>query len=123
MKKKILIIDDDADFAESLSTWLQAAGHQVEHASNADAGIAIARADRPDVILCDVMMQERTEGFFAVQRLRQTPGLEQTRILVISSVYQAVPEFKVPPDRKWLPHDGFLQKPVNAEQLLKLVEA
>lgn len=121
--KKILIIDDDADFADSIATFLRLHGHQVEWAENGTEGVAKAAAEKPDVILCDVMMRERTEGFFTVQQLRHTPGVENARIFVVSSVYAGVPGFKVEPDASWMAHDEFIAKPVDPEALLVKIRA
>jgi CheY-like chemotaxis protein len=120
--KRVLIIDDDADFSESVATLLQHSGYQVLRAGNGDEGVALAAAEKPDVILCDIVMKERTEGFFAIQRLRRTPGVENTPILVISSVYEALPFFTVKPDASWLGHNAFLRKPVDPNALLQMVE-
>jgi CheY-like chemotaxis protein len=121
VKKKILIIDDDIDFTESITTFLELNGYIVFQAADADEGVKLAAAEKPDVILCDVMMRERTEGFFAVQRLRRTPGLEHTRIFMVSSVYAAVPSFRIGPDRSWLAHDEFIEKPVDPRVLLEKI--
>lgn len=121
--KRILIIDDDPDFAESVATLLKHSGHQVLRARDGNEGVTMAAAEKPDVILCDVMMKERTEGFFTIQTLRRTPGVEDTPILVISSVYEALPFFKAPPERSWLNHDAFMRKPINPDALLQMVEA
>lgn len=121
--KKVLIIDDDTDFAESVMTLLKHSGYRVLRARDGEEGLTLAAAEKPDVILCDVMMKERTEGFFTIQSLRRTPGIEDTPILVISSVYDSLPFFKAPPERSWLNHDAFLRKPINPEALLEMVEA
>jgi CheY-like chemotaxis protein len=121
--KKVLIIDDDADFAASVSALLQHSGHYVLRARDGTEGVAMAAAEKPDVILCDVMMRERTEGFFTIQTLRRTPGLEDTPILVISSIYETLPFFTAPPERSWLHHDAFLRKPINPDTLLEMVQA
>lgn len=120
--KTILIIDDDVDFAESIATFLELHGYGVWRARDGDEGVAMASLKRPDLILCDIMMKERTEGFFTVQRLRRTPGVEQTPIVMVSSVYAAVPEFQTPPDAKWLGHNEFLAKPLDPDQLLASIE-
>jgi CheY-like chemotaxis protein len=121
-KKKVLIIDDDVDFTESIATLLGLSGYHVFKALDADEGLRVASAEKPDVILCDVIMRERTEGFFAVQRLRRTAGLEQTPIFVVSSVYANEPSFKVEPDQSWLSYDEFIAKPVDPRELLRKIE-
>jgi CheY-like chemotaxis protein len=122
VKKKVLIIDDDVDFIESIATFLELSGYAVLKARDADEGVKLATAEKPNVILCDVMMRERTEGFFAVQRLRHTPGLEQTPIFMVSSVYATVPSFRIEPDKSWLAHDEFIEKPVDPRALLEKIE-
>jgi CheY-like chemotaxis protein len=66
----------------------------------------------------DVMMEERTAGFFAIQEIRRDPEIAGTPILVTSSIYGAIPGFRVSPDAGWLRHDGFLAKPVDLDALL-----
>jgi DNA-binding response OmpR family regulator len=123
MSRKVLIIDDDADFTESVSVFLQLHGFQVISASNSREGLRLARAEAPDLILLDVVMDERTEGFFALQQLRRTPGLERTPVFVVSSIYSSVPGFGVNPEKSWLKHDDFIAKPVDLPHLVELIEA
>ncbi len=117
----ILIVDDDADFLESLSSFLEANRYRVIKASSGADGVVKARLERPDLVIMDVIMGERTEGFFAVQELRHTPGLEHVPIFVLTSLYTQEPGFKVAPDAAWMAHDEFLAKPVNLYELLEKV--
>jgi DNA-binding response OmpR family regulator len=120
---KVLLIDDDVDFSESIATFLTIHGHTVMQARDATQGVALAAAERPDIILCDIMMRERTEGFFAVQQLRRTPGIERTPIFVISSVYADIPVFRIEPHASWLGHDEFIAKPIDPADLLRRIES
>ncbi len=115
---RILVVDDDRDFAEALGTLLTRHGYEVLWAQDGREGVLRARREHPDLILVDVMMDERTEGFFVVQELRRAPELHGVPIFVVSAVYQKAPEFQVAPDRKWLGHDAFFQKPVDTDALL-----
>jgi DNA-binding response OmpR family regulator len=118
---RILVVDDDRDFVEAVRTLLSHAGYEVLTAHDGRAGVARARDARPDLIMVDIMMDERTEGFFTVQELRRAPELAGTPIIVVSAVYDRVPEFTIPPDRSWLAHDAFLPKPVAPDTLLARV--
>ena len=118
----ILIVDDDPDFRESLGSFLEARGHRVVGASNSDEGIELAHAFRPDAIVMDVMMGERTEGFFAIQELRRTPGLTEIPVFAVSAIYSAAGDFDIPPDPGWLAHDEFFRKPVDFDELLRRIE-
>jgi CheY-like chemotaxis protein len=123
LKNKILIVDDDADFAEALSSFLEANGYQVIQARDGSEGLRLAKTQRPDLILMDVIMRERTEGFFTIQEIRHTPGLENTPVFVLSSIYSQVPGFRVTPEASWLSHDEFFAKPVDPPQLLEKIRS
>ncbi len=115
---RILVVDDDRDFVQALTALLERHGYEVLCAYDGRTGVLRARREAPDLILVDVMMDERTEGFFVVQELRRVPELEGVPIFVVSAVYEQVPEFQVPPDRAWLPYDAFFRKPIDPEALL-----
>ena len=116
--RTILIIDDDPDFVAATEHLLESCGHAVRTAADGRQGYELARTIAPDLILLDVMMTERTEGFFTLERIRQTPALERTPVIVISSIYTEYPSFRVDPDAGWLPADLFLAKPVDPARLV-----
>lgn len=120
---RILIVDDDPDFTESLACFLEARGHLVMRASDSDQGIALARTWRPEAIVMDVMMRERTEGFFAIQEIRRLPGLDDVPVFAVSAIYTAEPVFTIAPDTGWLAHDEFFRKPVDFDDLALHIEA
>ena len=116
--KKILIIDDDRDYVSAITSLLESAGYRVRTAPNGREGVQVARVYQPDLILLDVMMTERTEGFFTLQEVRRIPVLNRTPVIVISSIYTDQPIFRVSPEAGWLPADLFLPKPVEPARLL-----
>jgi CheY-like chemotaxis protein len=67
------------------------------------------------------MMTERTEGFFTLNRIRATPAVAETPVIVVSSIYVEHPRFRVDPEAGWLPADLFLPKPVDPSRLLEEV--
>lgn len=120
---RILIIDDDQDFVQALATLLERDGHRVLTEHTGRDGVLRARREPPDLILLDVMMDERTEGFFVAQELRRTPELAHIPIFVVSAVYSEQPSMRVEPDRSWLGHDAFYRKPVDTNALLADIRA
>jgi len=120
-KHKILIVDDDADFAEAIASFLEANGYQVLQARDGSEGLRIAKAERPDLVLMDVMMRERTEGFFTIQEMRRRPELKDIPVFVLTSIYSQVPGFRITPEASWLAHDAFFAKPVNPAELLEKI--
>ena len=114
----ILIIDDDPDFSAAVTHLLEQAGLAARHACNGREGYDLACALLPDLILLDVMMSERTEGFFTLQRIRGTEALKRTPVIVVSSIYSDVPFFRIDPAAGWLPAALFMPKPVDPRRLL-----
>jgi DNA-binding response OmpR family regulator len=120
--KTVLIIDDDADFVESLSCFLELHHFRVLKARNGEEGLKLARSAHPDVILTDVIMGERTEGFFTIQEIRRVHELRNTPVFVLSSLYSQIPEFGITLDSSWLAHDDFFPKPVDMKELLERIQ-
>lgn len=116
--KSVLIIDDDVLYVKAIQTLLESSGFKVRSASNGRDGIEMAKALQPDLVLLDVMMSERTEGFFVLQEIRRIPALSRTPVIVLSSIYTEEPVFRVDPQAGWLPANLFLAKPVDPKRLL-----
>lgn len=120
-KKRILIVDDDADYLEAVSLFLTAHHFTVLKARTGEEGVKLAKMERPDLILMDIMMGERTEGFFTIQQMRREEELRNVPIFVVSSLCTELPEFPIPPDGGWAAHDLFLPKPLDMAELLEKV--
>ena len=118
---KVLVVDDDRDFRESVSSYLKANGLRVVEASDGREAFKMAMAERPDVIVMDIMMDERTEGLFTLQSIRQTPELRGIPVIVVSSLYSSVKNFSISPERTWMSHDEFFPKPVDMQRLLEKI--
>jgi CheY-like chemotaxis protein len=119
--KTVLIIDDDRDFVCAIEALLQSSGYQVRSAFNGREGLHLARTLKPNLILLDIIMTERTEGIFMLQEARRIPELSKIPVIVISSIYSDQPIFRVSPEAGWLPADLFLAKPVDPARLLEEV--
>ena len=81
--KKVLIIDDDAEYRQLMGEVLQMEGWQVLTAGDGEAGLDAARAYRPDVVLCDLLMP-RSNGFLVCTQIRADYTLRNTKIVVTS---------------------------------------
>lgn len=119
--KTILLVDDDADFAAALTSVLEEAGFRVLRAPNGRQGLKLAKIERPDLVLMDIIMSERTEGFFTIQEFRHTPELQAVPIFVLSSLYSTARDFQVAPESSWLAHDAFFSKPVDPRELVQKI--
>jgi CheY-like chemotaxis protein len=122
MAKKVLVIDDDNDFVESIVNLLEARGYAVASASNGKDGVEAAKADNPDLILLDVMMTTKDEGFNVARQLNEVEALKGTPIIMVTGVRKEMNlPFGFEPDETWLPVKEILEKPVKPETLLNAV--
>lgn len=113
---KVLVIDDNDDERQIYSAVLHYNGFDVEEASNALAGIDLAKAVRPAAIVMDVRMPG-LNGLLATEILRATP--ETSRIPVV-----CVSGYDVPPDQaKAAGCNRMLRKPVPPTELVIAVQA
>jgi len=71
MARSILLVDDDGDFLEMNRNVLEARGYRVRCASDARAALAAAEADRPDLVVTDLMMDRLDAGFSLARSLKE----------------------------------------------------
>jgi len=122
MAKNILVIDDDIDFVESVVNLLEAKGYAVASAYNGTEGVAKAKESKPDLILLDVMMSTKDEGFNVARELHQIEALKGTPVIMCTGVRREMSlPFGFEPDETWLPVKQILEKPVKPEVLLGAV--
>lgn len=83
----ILIVDDHSDIRKLIRMTLEFAGHggRIAEASEGEAGLALARELRPDVVITDVMMPGATSGLSLCQALKSDPAVSGTAIIMISA--------------------------------------
>jgi CheY-like chemotaxis protein len=122
MAKKILVIDDNPEFVEATTNLLDAKGYEVESAENGKVGVEKAKANKPDLILLDVMMTTKTEGFDVAREMHKEPTLKDTPVIMITGVRKEMNlPFGFEPDEDWLPVKDVLEKPVKPDTLLAAV--
>lgn len=80
---RILIIEDNADAAESLGILLTTVGHTIRTAASGEEGLQAAIEWRPDAVLCDMGLPGLS-GDGLAPLLRNAPGLERTRLIALS---------------------------------------
>ena len=87
--KKILIVDDEPDVRALLNTRLSANGYEILEAPDGAAGIAVAREEKPDLILLDVLMPSQ-DGVETYRVLREDPATEQIPVIFLTALSQNV---------------------------------
>jgi CheY-like chemotaxis protein len=123
-KGRILIIDDDPDITEAMTVVLANKGYEVRGAGDGSEGMEQLKKSRPDLIILDVMMRTRQEGFELSRELKQNPDYKDIPILMLTAVKEKTGlDFKPEAgDESWLPVEEFLDKPVKPDVLLEKVK-
>jgi two-component system alkaline phosphatase synthesis response regulator PhoP len=121
-KRKILLVDDDADFVEINKAVLEKNGYEVIAAYNGAECLEKTRSESPDLIVLDVMMATQSEGFNVSRDLRNSEHTKDIPILMVTSINETVP-YKFERDDTWLPVDSFIEKPIEPQQLLEKVSS
>lgn len=121
---KILIIDDDPDITEAMRVVLENRGYSVNSAPDSQIGMEKVKADRPNLIILDVMMGSSQEGFVMSRELKGSDDTRDIPILMLTAVKNKTGmDFKTEAgDDAWLPVEAFLDKPVKPDVLLQKVE-
>lgn len=117
MQRRILVVDDNRDAAESLAVLLQLAGHEVEYVLDGKAAVALAEQTRPEVVFLDLGMPIMN-GYEVARRIRAQPWGKRTYLVALSGWGQA-------DERQRTKDAGFhahLVKPVAPEAISRLLE-
>ncbi|MBN9421307.1 MAG: two-component system response regulator [Candidatus Accumulibacter sp. 66-26] len=116
--KKVLIADDEQNIVISLEFLLGREGFQVLVAQDGEEALAKARAEKPDLVLLDVMMP-KMNGFDVCQALRADPELSAVRILMLTAKGRETEVSK----GLGLGADAYMTKPFSTKELVVQVRA
>lgn len=115
-KKRILLVDDDAEIIDAMRYALEAKGYQILVARDGNQGLAMAEADPPNLVILDMMMPKRS-GFLVLEKLRRTRE-SNTKVIMITanegSRHKAYAEM--------LGVDEYLRKPFAMDKLIDAVQ-
>jgi PAS domain S-box-containing protein len=115
--RRVLLIDDNQDAAESLAWMLRADGHEVQTGFSADDALAMATAWRPDVVLLDIGLP-RMDGYEVARRLRADTSAPPMRLVALTG-------YGRPEDLQRSAaagFDGHLVKPVSMDALAREIQ-
>jgi CheY-like chemotaxis protein len=121
VRKTVLLVDDDADFVEMHGKLLAEHGYQVLSAFCGRGCLELLHDRKPDLIILDMMMESEVVGFHLSRELRNCEHTKTIPLVMITSVNETIP-FRVKPDQTWLPVDALIEKPVDPQLLLDVVD-
>ena len=81
----VLIVDDEAHIVEVVHDYLKRAGYRVLTACDGQTALTLARHERPDLIVLDLMLPGGMDGLDVCRRLRQDPALTNVPIIMLTA--------------------------------------
>jgi DNA-binding response OmpR family regulator len=115
-KRKILVIDDDADLVRALRVRLRAHNYEISTAGDGYSAIAAAQKEQPDLIVLDLGLPAG-DGFVVLERLQKSDTLSAVPVIVLSA--------RDPQDNEARAlragAAAFFQKPADNEELLNVI--
>jgi DNA-binding response OmpR family regulator len=114
-EKKILIVDDEQFILMALTDAVENEGFVCLTASDGEEALAVARREKPDLILLDIMMPKK-DGFEVCKELKSDPETKHIPVVMLSAKSQAVDIEK----GKQVGADDYVTKPFRPSTLRKL---
>ena len=120
---KILLVDDDPDFVAATKTVLESrSDYNLFTASDGVFALSTAKAEKPDLIILDVIMPFE-DGFTAARELKADPELSKIPIIILTSFSYRVGETDVSIAQGMkLEAEDYVEKPVSPQELLRRVD-
>ena len=113
---RVLIVDDSPTETYKLAGMLEKHGHTVLTAESGENGVAVARQEKPDIVLMDIVMPG-LNGFQATRQLTKAAETTHIPVIIVTTKDQET-------DRVWGIRQGakaYLTKPIEESVLLKLI--
>jgi CheY-like chemotaxis protein len=138
MPKRILIVDDEPDAISYISSVLEDNGYEYLSAENGEEGLELARKEKPDMILLDLIMPEKS-GMLMFQELKKDPELGRIPVIVVSGASEALGvdlrNFMIKQplrgrqrvvettgETQFTEPNAYVEKPVDPNELIKVIK-
>jgi CheY-like chemotaxis protein len=120
-RKKVLFIDDDPDYVESVKLFLEKK-YEVTTAFSAEEGWEKIEEQKPDLIVLDAMMEPK-DGFTFAKELKAHQTYKDIPIVMLTGVVPEIPQTKYSPDHILrYEGEGFVEKSAGVEEMLSTVD-
>ena len=112
----ILVVDDDPEIVTLLSTRLGKRGYKISTANDGTQALELAKRDKPDLVLLDVMMPGKS-GWEVARALKQDPETESVKIVMVTAIGEKTNEITAP----IYGADAHIDKPFEFEKLERVI--
>ncbi len=113
MSKRIRVVEDQEDNRQILRDLLASVDYEMIEAGDGEAGVAVAKVERPDLILMDIQLPVM-DGYEATRRIKADPDLKSIPVIVVTSYALSGDEAKA----RAVGCDSYVTKPYSPRQLL-----
>ena len=117
--KTVLVVDDEPDARDFLTTVLEDNGYAVVLANDGTEAIAILEESPPDLVTLDITMPEKS-GVAVYRKLKEEEELQGIPVIIITGISDDFKQF-ISSRRQVPPPEGYISKPVDHADFLKLV--
>ena len=117
LSRRVLVIEDNPDSAESMRMLLALSGHQVEVAPTGVSGMQRAREFRPEVVLCDLGLPGGMDGYAVARAMKRDPALAAAYLIASTGYGQAEDQRRC----REAGFDAHFTKPVDFTELQRLL--
>ncbi|UCB49155.1 MAG: response regulator [Deltaproteobacteria bacterium] len=138
MPKRILIVDDEPDAISYIGSVLEDNGYDYLSAENGEEGLEMAKKEKPDMILLDLIMPGKS-GILMFQELKKDPELGKIPVIVVSGASEALgvdlKNFMIKQPRRgkekvvettgetqFTEPNAYVEKPVDPNELIKAIK-
>jgi len=118
--KTVLVVDDDPDARDFLTTVLQDNGYGTVTANDGTEALAAIEQSRPDLVLLDITMPEKS-GVAVYRKIKEDDQLKAIPVIIVTGMSDEFEKF-ISTRRQVPPPEGYISKPVDHEQFLRLVK-
>jgi two-component system phosphate regulon response regulator PhoB len=112
----LLVVDDDPDIVTMLATRLGKRGYQVTTAADGTRALELAKRERPDLVLLDVMMPGKS-GWEVARALKQDPVTQDVKIVMLTAIGEKTNEITAP----IYGADAHVDKPFEFDKLERVI--
>ena len=117
--KTVLVVDDDPDARQFLTTVLQDNGFAATTAKDGTEAIAMIEQTAPDLVALDITMPEKS-GVAVYRRLKEDEQLKHIPVIIVTGISDDFKKF-ISTRRQVPPPEGYISKPVDHAEFLRMV--
>jgi two-component system alkaline phosphatase synthesis response regulator PhoP len=121
-KELILVVDDDPDLVDMISTKLGALNYRTAKAYDGIQAWEQIRQEKPDLVILDVMMPKK-DGYVVCEEIKSDPDFKDIAVVLLTAVVEKVPSTTYTHhEGRTTRADDFIPKPIDLDKLMDIVK-